>query len=219
MRYKFIILILLGYSIPSLGQLHAGYGIGWFPTGMNTLKVSQRYFNESTSAETLHGKLEKEGNYLPVYHGITLQWNIKSKKRQSFQINWINLNNKGESSRINATDITYYHRTKSRINTYLFGLNSKPKSSFFNWANGFTFQAFMTTHTYLNSIGPHKEFAKGWDSKDRDFDFGLDLGVNIKTGRASHLFLHYSQGMFLFSSFNPSYFGAQFYIQLTNRKK
>ncbi len=219
MQKKFLFVIAFLLSIPTFSQLQAGYGVGWFPSGMNTLKVSQTYFNSSSTAQTLYGELKEEGNYFPVYHGIAFQWNSKTKKKSSFQINWINLHNKGESSRTNTTNITYYHRTKSRVNTVLFGLNAKPKSPLMKWANSWSLQGFMATHSYFYSIGSHKEFADGWDSKERDFDFGLDLGIQIKTSKASLLFLHYSKAMFLSSPFNPSYFGAQFFIQLTKRKK
>jgi len=140
MKSSFIILLFLLPVLPVWGQFKVGYGLGWFPSGMNSLNVAQRYFNESKVAENIYGPLKDEGNYLPVYHGVAFEWSTTKRKKTNLQMNWINLHNKGESSRTNISDITYYHRTKSRINTFLIGMKTKPSSSRLSWVSSFTYK-------------------------------------------------------------------------------
>ena len=218
MKSSFIILLFLLPVLPVWGQFKVGYGLGWFPSGMNSLNVAQRYFNESKVAENIYGPLKDEGNYLPVYHGVAFEWSTTKRKKTNLQMNWINLHNKGESSRTNISDITYYHRTKSRINTFLIGMKTKPSSSRLSWVSSFTLQGFMSSHTYLYSIGADKSYSDGWDNKERKYNFGLDAGINFKLSNRAQLFVHYSRGLLLFSKYNTTYFGTQLFFQLTKSK-
>ena len=216
--FLLVLLILILCVFKSSAQLRIGYGVGVFPTGLNSLKASQKFFNESSIAQSLYGDIQDNRNYLPFYHGLAFDWSSKRKKKVNFQMNWINLHNQGESNRKNNNGIIYYHRTKSRVNSFMFGGKFKSTPRVTKYISSLTLQGFVTTHTYFYSIGAHSQFAKEWGKKEKEYDFGLDMGVNLKTGPRSQLFLHYSQGLFLFSKYNPSYVGAQLFLQLKKNK-
>lgn len=216
MKFRFILLAALALiTIPVRSQFSAGYGIGFFPRGMNTHYLGIKYYQENSWYDEVYGPLTKRAMVLPFFHGFTLNWQAGEKKGKDNRINfnWSNLHNGVVSTRTDSAGNETVYKSKKRVNSLLFGLchiMGDGSNKIESWhLNG----VFTQYSGFINGRRPEEK----WYRSSRDADFGFDVGLTLRAAHGS-IYLHYQQTLLMFSNYNPSYIGIQYRIRLSKHK-
>jgi hypothetical protein len=178
-------------------QFYAGYGAAYYPTGLQQLHSAVNVFNNNPELDKSMGSTIKQGKFMAANHGLALGWRsgnrLDEEPKTKLSIGLRHASEKAYSIRQHTGGSKFYQRIKFSSTNFFAGIENKNKRFLNSLISAWTLQGYAGNYTLRSSIGQSCD--KGWDRRNANLDFGLDLGLYLLSNSRSRVYLHYSHSL------------------------